>query len=295
MPAQRRSPGVDAGRMPDTFRSMTTARLRAEGLTRAGIARAVSSGTVIRARRGIYVSPLAPDAILRACRVGGRLTCTSLLALLKVFVLEPGGLHVHMASNASRMRSPHSRAVALEPRGRRNARLHWLPLADAIPDDWTCVSIVDALAHSVHCQTPRAAVATLDSAVNLGLITADRMADVFRLLPEKYAPLRALVDGRAESGPETLVRLMLRALGCRVDLQVEFAGIGRVDLLVNGWLVVECDSREFHDSWEQQVKDRNRDLALAARGYVTLRLTAAQIMYRPADVLAALKGLLATR
>ena len=76
---------------------------------------------------------------------------------------------------------------------------------------------------------------------------------------------------------------------------MEFAGIGRVDLLVNGWLVVECDSRQFHATWEQQVKDRERDLALAARGYVTLRLTAVQIMYRPAEVLAALKGLLATR
>lgn len=274
---------------------MTTARLRAEGLTRAGIGRAVRSGGIIRARRGLYLSPLAPEAIVRAARVGGRLTCLSLLTLMKVFVLEPGGLHVHMAPHASRMRSPDSRAVPLEPRSRRKAKLHWLPLADPIPDDWTCVSVVDALAHAILCQAPRAAVATLDSALHLGAITPERMADVFRLLPEKYAPLRGLVDGRAESGPETLVRLMLRGLGCTVDLQVEFAGIGRVDLLVNGWLVVECDSRQFHATWEQQVKDRERDLALAARGYVTLRLTAVQIMYRPAEVLAALKGLLATR
>ena len=54
--------------------------------------------------------------------------------------------------------------------------------------------------------------------------------------------------------------------------------------------MVECDSKEFHESWEQQVKDRNRDLALAALGYATLRLTAAQIMYRPDEVLAALAG-----
>jgi very-short-patch-repair endonuclease len=76
---------------------------------------------------------------------------------------------------------------------------------------------------------------------------------------------------------------------------VEFDGIGRVDLLVDGWLVLECDSREYHNSWQQQVADRNRDLALADRGYVTLRLTAAQIMYRPDEVLAAIKGLLAAR
>lgn len=278
-----------------SHRSMTTAALRAEGLTRAGIGRAVRGGAIIRARRGLYLSPRAPDDIVRAARVGGRLTCLSLLALLKVFVFRLDDLHVHMAPNASRMRSAHSRAVPLESRARRKVRLHWLPLSEAIPDDWTCVSIVDALAHSILCQAPRAAVATLDNALHSGVITVEQLAEVFRMLPQKYAPLAALVDGRAESGPETLVRLMLRALGCAVALQVEFEGIGRVDLLVNGWLVVECDSKEFHATWEQQVKDRDRDLALAARGYVTLRLTAAQIMYRQDEVLAALKGLLETR
>jgi very-short-patch-repair endonuclease len=59
--------------------------------------------------------------------------------------------------------------------------------------------------------------------------------------------------------------------------------------------VIECDSKEFHSSWQQQVKDRDRDLALAAQGYVTLRLTAAQIMYRSEDVVAAVRGLLAAR
>ena len=68
-----------------------------------------------------------------------------------------------------------------------------------------------------------------------------------------------------------------------------------MDLVVDGWLVIECDSKEFHETWEQQLKDRHRDLALAARGYATLRLTAGQIMYRDEEVLAAVKGLLATR
>jgi very-short-patch-repair endonuclease len=147
----------------------------------------------------------------------------------------------------------------------------------------------------VLCQAPRAAIATIDSALHLGHVTEAGLADVFRALPLKYAVLRALVNGRAESGPETLMRLMLRGLGCDVQLQVAFDGIGRVDLVVDGWLVIECDSKEFHESWDQQVKDRNRDLALATRGYVTLRLTAGQIMYRDDEVLAAVKGLLATR
>ena len=65
--------------------------------------------------------------------------------------------------------------------------------------------------------------------------------------------------------------------------------------VLDGWLVIECDSKEFHEKWQQQVKDRERDLALASRGFVVLRLTAAQIMYRPDEVRAAICGLLTAR
>ena len=58
-------------------------------------------------------------------------------------------------------------------------------------------------------------------------------------------------------------------------------------------MVVECDSKEFHSDWAQQARDRERDAALAALGYTSLRFAAAMIMYRPDDVLAALRGLLA--
>lgn len=276
-------------------RVFSTAALRAEGMTRARIGSAVRLGHLVRARRGFYVAATTPDIVMRAVRVGGRLTCLSLLAMMGVFVLRNDKVHVHMARSASRMRSPHSRRLRLESRPTRGARLHWLPLIEDPAHDATCVATIDALAHAVLCQPPRAAIATLDSALHLGRIIEADLTEVFRALPAKYGILRALVDGRAESGPETLMRLMLRALGCDVELQVEFPGVGRVDLVVDGWLVIECDSKEFHDTWEQQVRDRDRDLALAARGYVTLRLTAAQIMYREEEVLAAVRGLLASR
>ena len=281
--------------MTPEHRVFSTADLRAEGMTRARISAATRLGYLIRARRGFYVDATTHDIVVRAVRVGGRLTCLSLLALMGVFVLRNDKVHVHLLRTASRMRSPHSRRVRLESRRSRGVRLHWLPLIDEVAREATCVAVIDALAHAVLCQAPRAAIATLDNALHLGYVTEAGLADVFRALPAKYAVLRSLVDGRAESGPETLMRLMLRALGCDVELQVEFDGVGRVDLLVDGWLVIECDSKEFHETWEQQVKDRNRDLALAARGYVTLRLTAGQIMHRDEELLAAVKGLLATR
>jgi hypothetical protein len=42
------------------------------------------------------------------------------------------------------------------------------------------------------------------------------------------------------------MRLLLRALGHRAEVQVRIAGVGRVDLVVDGWLIVECDSRAYH-------------------------------------------------
>lgn len=270
------------------------AELTLLGLRRHEIASSVATGHLVRARRDHYLPGDTDVAIIRAVRVGGRLTCLSLLALLGVFVQTNALLHVHMQRSASRMRSPHDRTQRLGNPLSRGVRLHWLPLG-AEPGQSATVSVVDALVHSVLCQSPRAAVASLDSALHRAVVTVAELDEVFRRLPRRFAFLRPLVDGRAESGPETLMRLMLRALGCSVDVQVPIHGVGRVDLVVDGWLVIECDSEEFHSGWQAQARDRRRDLLLAARGYTPIRPTARMIMSDPEIVLAAVRGLLAGR
>lgn len=264
------------------------------GMSRRTLARALASGELIRVRRDAYMHADASQIARDAVRIGGRLTCLSLLQALGVFVFANTVVHVHIVRGMSRLRSAKRSAGALEPRLNRPQRLHWLRLVR--PDDASgaYVAIVDALAHAVLCQAPRYAIASIDSALNKGLIELADLVDLFAAVPPRFSVLRSLIDGRAQSGPETLVRLMARTLGCEVELQSWFEGVGYVDLVIDGWLVVECDSKEFHQNWEQQVKDRNRDLALAALGYATLRLTAAQIMYRPAEVLAALQRLVET-
>jgi very-short-patch-repair endonuclease len=227
-------------------------------------------------------------------RVGGRLTCLSLLKLHEVFVLANSKLHVQVAPRMSRMRSPHDRSHRLDLTKLHGTRLHWLTARED-GGAATCASLVEALAHGVLCQAPRAAIASIDSALNKGLVGMEDIATIFAMLPAKYGVLRPLIDGRAQSGPETLVRLMLLALGCAVDLQVEFDGVGFVDIVVDDWLVVECDSRQHHSDWEQRVKDYTRDLRLAQRGYAVLRLTAKDIMERPEEVLSALRGLVSAR
>lgn len=273
---------------------MTRAEILAQGQTRRSIQAAVRSGGLIHVRRDRYLAGDSGDIFVRALRVGGRLTCLSLLAFLGVFVLENHRLHVHIDPRGGRLRSPTNRKKRLDRGRQRSPVIHWTGLLEH-PGLSCAVGIADALIHAVCCQTPRAAVATLDSALHLGLITQLQLREVFTALPARFRVLESLVDGRAESGPESLVRLMARMLGCDIRLQVSFEGIGRVDLLLDGWLVVECDSKEFHASWRQQVRDRERDLALAALGYGTLRLTAAMIMYRPDEVSAALRGLILSR
>jgi very-short-patch-repair endonuclease len=258
-------------------------------MTRRGIRDNIDSGTLFHARRDHYVDGTASDAIKSAVRIGGHLDCISLMRELGVFVLmHTAALHVHIPHGRHWLRSPRSRSTRL---GESNARIvtHWR--ADPVDEHSTIAHLPRAVAQAVLCQTPRAAIATIDSALHLGVIRPGDLDEVFECLPERLQKLRKLVDGRAESGPETLARLLLRALGCSIELQVEISGVGRVDLLVDGWIIVECDSRAFHGGWDQQSKDRMRDLAAAAQGYATLRPTANQLVNNPRRLTDAVRGL----
>lgn len=275
-----------------TFR--TRADLRATGYKARTITAAVRSGALIRGRRDHYLDSGTHDEIVRAVRVGGRLTCLSLLKMLGVFVLVCDTLHVHVPTQATRLRSPHDRRTRLQPRKRVGVTLHWTPLHEPVHQN-TCVGIIDTFVHALRCQAPRAAVASLDSALRLGVLSMQQLGELFDVLPAKYRMLRGLVDPRSESGPESFVRLMLRGLGVEFRAQVDFDGVGRVDFLVEGWLVIECDSEEFHGTWGERERDLRRDALLAARGYRTLRLSARVIMYEPEVALAAIRGLVGTR
>lgn len=213
--------------------------------------------------------------------MGGRLACVSEVARQGIFVLDASTLHVHHSPNA-----------VLGPKADRSARHHWGRLHRAPHPRAAAVELFDALLQAVRCQPPRATIAMLDSALNCGLLAPGDLDEFFDALPRRYRRLRSHLDPRAESGPESLVRLMLRSLGFGFDVQVEIDGVGRVDFVVAGWLIIECDSRAHHSDWEAQRRDRRRDRAAAERGYATLRLIAEDIMWSPGEVRSALAGLL---
>ena len=258
--------------------------LVAQGWTDRALRAAVVDGRLLRPRPGAYLAPYTPGDLVEACALGGRLACVSVLAQHGIFVLEKSSLHVHLHT-----------ARPKAPRSTRTVRRHWGRLHRTPHPQSTSVELFDAVACAVRCQPPRAALATLDSALRCGLVDADDLDEIFRVLPRRHRVLRRLIDPRAESGPETLVRLILRSLGVPFEVQVAIAGVGRVDFLVDGWLIVECDSEAFHSTWDDQRRDRRRDQAAAALGYATNRPVAEDIMWHSDRVRAALAGLLSGR
>lgn len=237
------------------------------GVSGRAIASAVARGDLLHIRRDRYALPSTASDVVSAVRIGGRVTCLSLLMAMGVFVHSCRRLHVLVTPGSSRLRLTKASKSVLHWRVRSSvdACLHAAPIADAV-------------AHSVYCQTPREALATLDSILHHALMTYDELAEVFESLPTRFRALLALVDPSAGSGPETYMRLILRAMGVSYETQVYLEGVGYVDFVVDGWLIIECDSKEFHEGWEKQVQDRARDVASARLGYVTVRPLAADLL-----------------
>lgn len=275
-------------------RVLSRAELLVFGASTAGLTAAVRGGHLIRARRDHYLLPNTNRHIVEAIRVGGRLACVSALNAAGIFALDSSKTHVHLAHTMSRSRSPQDRRVPLTKANRGGTRLHWRPLIENDGTEFS-VGIRDALAQSLRCQQPVHALASIDNALNLGRITEGDLGVVFGDAPSRLRHLRAQVDGRAESGQETVLRRIIAEAGLGFEPQVTFRGVGRVDFVVAGCLVVEADSREAHDGWEKHIADRGRDLALAGLGYMSLRPAYQHTMQHPAFVRDAILKLVADR
>ena len=70
--------------------------------------------------------------------------------------------------------------------------------------------------------------------------------------------------------------------------------VGYVDLLLDGWLVVELDGRH-HADWAQVKKDHRRNNESVVQGFTALRYYYSDVVYSSADMVAQVLGVLARR
>lgn len=141
------------------------------------------------------------------------------------------------------------------------------------------VSIVDALAQHARRVAREDAIASIDSAWHRGLIAEPELNRLFSKLPRRFAPWRRLLDPKAGSGLESLVRVPCLDRGWSVESQVPAPGGGRSDLLLDEWLYIEADGDEWHDNERQAAKDRRRNRAITDRGDRWLRFGYAEVVH----------------
>ncbi|WP_240193996.1 MULTISPECIES: DUF559 domain-containing protein [unclassified Gordonia (in: high G+C Gram-positive bacteria)] len=230
-------------------------------LGRAGFAECIKNGIARKIRHGWYAIGDPPQDLVIAAHRGGVLSCVSALDKHGVWVPEQPDVHVRTSGRAARV--PDSRFC------HRFGR-----------DDPACTAIDDvstALQYAARCLDRGEYVAVCDSVMNLGFMTGEQIDYQFRNAPKRILALLDRCDGRAMSGPESMIRFFLEGKHVKVRIQVQIDTVGQVDLLVGKHLIIETDGREFH--LERFDEDRARDVAASALGYTTLRFSRDQVLY----------------
>ncbi|MCS5733014.1 type IV toxin-antitoxin system AbiEi family antitoxin domain-containing protein [Herbiconiux daphne] len=272
----------------------STVQLQLAGVSLSAIGRAIRSGEILRLRSGWVGLPDGPPEVLRAVRVGGRLSCLSVLRHERLWCARDDRLHVRVANRATHLAAPHDRRVPLGDPERWGVVVHRSRRAYGLDEPVGPVDTLEwALLHSIACQSKADAIVTLDSALNKNRISLTDLAFLLGELPPSYQRYLDLVDGTSQSGLETKARLGLHRYNIPYRTQVPISGAGRVDLLVGDRLVVELDGREFHSTNTAYDEDRRRDLALLEQGYLVVRLTYDQVMTEWGRVIALIRALVA--
>jgi len=244
----------------------TRQQLLRYGITDRRIGAAVAAGAVARVRQGVYSLPLADP--LAIARVAWRCEPACLTAARKIGLpISSHDDRLHMAVERDRSTV---RPNAWPP---RSIVVHRARARGLGP-----LSAVDVIDSTCRCASRMEQLEMVDAALNMGLMLEGDLNGL------RYTPARTRrwlarhCDGRSQSLLETRARYALRAVGLRVDPQVSIPGVGRVDLLVDGKVVVETDGRATHALASAFDEDRRRDRAALIAGYPVMRFGYADVM-----------------
>jgi len=270
-----------------------TSQLYSFGHTRRDIDAAVRAGWLKRPIRSWVATRNAPRDAVIAIMHHGKLTGATALASFGAWSGLDTSIHVAVPPSspgrAGRSSVPLAEFVPLV-RHRVGVVLHWAayraPLAHE--PQWR-VPIVDALVQFARTESDDFIVAAIDSALHVGALPPSDLPGFFLRLPRRLRRLRAFINAKSESGTESLVRFRAASIADTIDVQVQI-GPHRVDLLINGWLVIEVNSEEWHAN--SRVEDSKRVNWLTARGYRVLSFDYTEVMFGWDTCLASLHEML---
>lgn len=218
----------------------SVAELITRGVTRQQIRALVRQGSLARVRHGWYCTPEHDAKVLTAVQVGGAVSCVTALAMAGVW--HPDGFRrIHIRRAWAKSGGP--KAAGCYPYGEK-------------PPVKTAVDPLDvALRCAARCVDGETFIVLLDSIMHNRLATRTQLESALVKAPERVRALLNMTDA-AEAGTESICRIRLRRRGITVRTQVWITARRRVDLVIGDRLIIECDSRAHHSSWEQQEGDR---------------------------------------
>lgn len=248
------------------------------GIDRAEVLRAVRGGVLSCPAPGVYALPGVPPDVLAAVLRNGRLTCSSAAAHYGLAVLSPPA-RPHLTGG---------HLTATGPPATLHARRRPVGIGPPV------VGVLDLVLDAARCLPFHEALVITDSALHRGhLALADLPSSPRGPGSTALLELRRMADPGAESPLETLARLAFARAGWRVRTQVRFAGVGRVDLVVEESVVVELDGHEHHSSRDALDRDRRRGNRLTLHGLPVLRFGYLDVLHHPDEMVEAVRRALA--
>ena len=253
-----------------------SAQLLNAGFPRRELLRLQESGAS-QPRRGVFVLPECDEGILGAVLNNGRLSCASAAAHYGLWLRKPPA-RLHLACNHG-----HGSGFVRH----RTIRFQGHPLLPV-------AAVEDVALHALGCLPAPASTAMATSAIRLHGVPRELLAS--QLLADRSGTARRVLrelDIRAESIVEVDLQHLFQKHGIEYASQVFLPGIGRVDFLLGGFLIVEVDGFAFHSKRGDMLRDRERNNASAVSGYAVLRYMPEHIWFNSGQVISEIRAVLA--